>query len=155
MGLRGPVPKRSDERAGHRAKADHPDQVRLSRRVPIPAAARDWHPQAARWYRSLRTSGQVRFFEPSDWAEAHLLADLLTRELTAEKVVTLPDGGQAVVKVPPRALMTKTILAAMNELGTTESARRRMRIEVDRHQGGEVVDDKVTVLDDYRSAFGD
>lgn len=156
MGERGPVPKRSSERAGHRANDDKPDQVALAGRVPVPAGAKDWHAQATRWYRSLRRSGQKRFFEPSDWAEAYLLADLLSRELTAVRVVTLPTGDEVIVPVAPRATMIKTILAAMSELGTTESSRRRMRIEVDRRQGsGEVNgDDSITVLDDYRAAFG-
>lgn len=158
MGTRGPVPKRSDVRAGHRAKSDQPDQAPAQGRVRIPAADRAWHPQALRWYQSLRRSGQHRYFEPSDWAEAHLLADLLTRELTAVKVVQLPTGDQVIVPVPPRALMTKTILATMNELGTTESSRRRMRIEVNRTAlsdnreatGAGNSDDALSFLDDYR-----
>lgn len=153
MGERGPVPKRSEERAGHRAAADKPDQVALSKRVSIPAASREWHPQASRWYRSLRRSGQVRFFEPSDWAEAHLLADLLTRELSAVRVATLPTGDQVIVPVAPRANMIRNILAAMGDLGTTESARRRMRIEVNRGSGDVSGDVSITVLDDYRDAF--
>lgn len=157
MGTRGPVPARSDSRSGHIAKADLPDKVTITKKVTVPAPSKEWAPQATRWYRALKQSGQVRFFEPSDWQYAWLLAELLTKELTAVKVVTdLVTGEQYPVPVPPRAMMTKTILAAMGELGTTESSRRRMKIEVERVTGsGRPDDDDIAVLADYRAAFNE
>lgn len=156
MGARGPIPKRSTERAGHRAKDDVPDRTAGDGPVPIPAESRDWHVQAKRLYRALRHSAQRRYFEPSDWAQAQLLCDLLTRELTKKAVAHLITG-DVIVKVPPGALMMKTILAGFAELGTTESSRRRMRIEIDRPPAGAgrapgAGDVSITVLDDYRAA---
>lgn len=155
MGVRGPVPKRDEERVRRNveSQAEHaPGAVTIR----VPAPLKDWVPQAKLWYRSLRQSGQQRFFEPSDWRYAWTLADLLHRELTAVRVVTLPTGGEVIVPVPPRALMTKTILSAMGELGTTESARRRMRIELDRQPDNPDVggDGAITSLDQYRAAAG-
>lgn len=155
MGVRGPVPKHSSDRIRRNIEG-RPDRVTSGPgAAPIPPASRDWHPQARRWYRSLRRSGQAVFYEASDWASAHLLADLLTRELTAVRVVELPQGGEVVVPRPPGALMMKTILGAMNDLGTTESARRRMRIEIERTAVDPAPDVGLAVLDAYRAARGE
>lgn len=142
MGSRGPVPKRSSERAGHRTRAERPDVVRAAEPVKAPPARRGWHPQAKAWYRSLARSGQSRYFEPSDWELARLIADLLTKQLTSER---------------PSAEMVKACLAAMSALGTTEADRRRMRIEVERPELG--ADDEakraaLTVLDEFRRLAG-
>jgi hypothetical protein len=138
MGARGPVPKRADQRAGHRAKSDRPDRVTEPGNVKRPPSAADWSPEARAWYRSLEKSGEARFFEPSDWQYARLLARLLTDEM---------------MKSRRSSEMIKAVLAGMDNLGTTEAARRRMRIEVERHAN---VDDgvenaKVSVLDQYRA----
>ena len=137
MGTHGPIPKRSTERAGHRAKADRPDRVGAAAKVRQPPAKQGWHQAARSWYRSLGRSGQSAFYEPSDWEYARILADLLTVQFKAPK---------------PSSEMIKAILGAMDNLGTTEGARRRMRIEVDRSivpaSGVEAA--KVAVLDQYR-----
>lgn len=148
MGSRGPIPKRSSQRAGHRAKDDVPDQVSAAGKIRVPSAVSTWDPQAKRWYLALKRSGQARYFEPSDWEYARLLADLLTRELHLEAVAhTL--AGDVVVKLGPRAMMMKAILAGMTELGTTEGSRRRMRIEVDREPEAPA-DDVAVSLEAYR-----
>ncbi len=142
MGTRGPVPKRSSERAGHRTRAERPDVVRLAEPAPAPPARRGWAPQARAWYRALARSGQARYFEPSDWELARLVAELLSRQLRAER---------------PSAEMVKACLAAMASLGTTEADRRRMRIEVER-PGAEAEDEAkraaVTVLEEFRRLSG-
>lgn len=138
MGSRGPVPKRSAERAGHRTKAERPDVVRVAEPAKAPPARRGWAPAAKAWYRALARSGQSRYFEPSDWELARLVADLLSRQLRAER---------------PSAEMVKACLAAMASLGTTEADRRRMRIEVERPVAGaadEAEQAAVAVLEEFR-----
>jgi len=137
MGSRGPVPKRSSERAGHRTKAERPDVVRIAEPAKAPRARRGWAPAAKAWYRALARSGQSRYFEPSDWELARLVAELLSRQLRAER---------------PSAEMVKACLAAMASLGTTEADRRRMRIEVERPEEGsdEARQAAVTVLEEFR-----
>ena len=136
----GRTPKRSSQRAGHRTKAEQPDTVNVRGRVPIPAADSTWHPQAAKWYRSLRRSGQSRYFEPSDWQYARILAHMLSVQLTSPR---------------PSAQMMKALFAAMESLGTTESSRRRMRIEVERQREGGTTDEveaaEVAILAQYRT----
>lgn len=142
MGARGPLPKRSRERAGHRTRAEQPDVVRAEGAVTPPPARRGWAPEARSWYRALARSGQARFFEPSDWELARLVAELLSRQLRVER---------------PSAEMLKGILGAMASLGTTEADRRRMRIEVER-QAAEAErlaeDADVAVLEQYRRLAG-
>lgn len=115
MGARGPVPKRSTERHGHRATDDVPDQVEQPGKVDRPEPAEHWHPTARGWYDSLAGSGQSRFYEPSDWQQAHFCADLIHRTLTDEKI-----NAQLVAQV--RGLMA--------DLLSTEAARRRVSMEI-------------------------
>jgi hypothetical protein len=127
---------------GHRTKAEQPDVVRLSEPAKAPPARRDWAPEAKAWYRALTRSGQARYFEPSDWELARLVADLLTRQLRAER---------------PSGEVWKVILAAMSSLGTTEADRRRMRIEVERPAAvaeEEARQAAVTVLEEFRRLAG-
>ena len=51
--------------------------------VAVPRLPRGTHRAARCWYRSLRDSSQARFFEPSDWAAAAFVAEMLTRLLNA------------------------------------------------------------------------
>lgn len=116
MGTRGPVPKRSDQRR-RTNKPDGPEIIKVTThsQVKPPAEDRDWHISAKRWFRSLKKSGQVIFYEPSDWAYAQLTADLLSSEMERDK---------------PRAVMMSQILSMMDNLLTSEGARRRVRIEL-------------------------
>ena len=118
MGTRGPVPKRSNTRAGHRAKADRPDSVKVEGRVPIPKTDTSWHPGARCWYTALGRSGQSQRFEPSDWEFARVVAHFLSDQLSSPR---------------PSAGMMRSLFAAMESLGSTESSRRRMKIEVERN----------------------
>lgn len=142
MGTRGPLPKRDAERAGHNAKSERADQVRAFATVPVPEADPYWHADAKEWYDSLAISGQSRFYEPSDWQFARVVATMLSDLLNADR---------------PTAEMFKAIDAAMDKLAVTESARRRQRIEVERPASGAEFDPaagdaaRVAVMERYRS----
>lgn len=117
MGSRGPVPKRSDQRHGHR-KAD-PASTAPTPQAPFtpPAAKADWHHTAKQWYWSLKKSGQAVWYQPSDWMYAYVWADLLSRQLQSDK---------------PSAMMLAAWNAAAASLLVTEGDRRRVRIELER-----------------------
>ncbi len=136
-GTRGPVPKRSDQR--RRRNAANPTTAVAPPAAPVPAPPLDFpaHPVAAGWYRSLSESGQAQFYEPSDWAAAQLVAFDLTRHLNSGRV---------------SAQMLAALWSAMGDLLTTEAARRRVRIEIERGDDGtaEAEAAKVAVLDAYR-----
>lgn len=142
MGSRGPVPKHSSERR-RRNKPEGPEVTAVSVEggaVEQPPASEEWHEIARDWYRSLAESGQARFYQPSDWQTARYVAEAMSRNLSAGRF---------------SAQLFAAVSSAMTELLTTEGARRRARLEIERQGSGE--DRKpagVTALDDYRDALG-
>lgn len=113
---RGPIPKRSEDRRRRNKDA-------VTTRIPVAPAEvkplpedRSWSHTAKLWYRSLKASPQASLFQPTDWAEARLVAWLMSEEAKRE------DG--------PRASMMQAIFSRADNLLTTEGARRRLRLEL-------------------------
>lgn len=134
MGSRGPVGKRSTEKMGHRTKAEKAgvDSVSVAGVAKSPPIKGTWHPIAKRWYQSLRESGQSQFYEPSDWAAAYYVAEVITINLEAKRF---------------SSELFKGVWAAMAELLSTEGARRRVQVEVER---AVAETPEVTSLDDFK-----
>ncbi|MFJ9408569.1 hypothetical protein [Streptomyces sp. NPDC101393] len=106
----------------------------------IPAGDPEWHPIAADWFESLIDSGQSHYYEASDWATAVYVAEAMSRNLKQGKF---------------SAQLFQSVMSGMTELLTTEGARRRARVELER--AGETeqsVDPAVALMDDYRKAAG-
>lgn len=121
--------------------------------MTVPAADKKWHPVAARWYRSLKTSGQAVFYEPSDWAVAFLIAEAMSRELKPQPVVSVIDGEQHVemCTLPPKGASLAAWLKAMTSLMVTEGDRRRLHLELERGAPAvEGEDASVAYLDEFR-----
>ncbi|GIG63632.1 hypothetical protein Lfu02_80040 [Longispora fulva] len=135
---RGPVPKRSDQRRRRNAGEPVTSITPAAEPVDAPPLGFPAHELAADWYSSLAESGQSQYFEPSDWQAARLLAYDLTRHLNSGRV---------------SAQMLAAVWSAMGDLLTTEAARRRVRMEIERDQGDEDLAG-VTALDEYRRALG-
>lgn len=135
MGARGPVPKRSSERR-RRNRQEPTDTLAVAgAAAERPRPNGRWHPTARRWYVSLAESGQAVFFEPSDWAGAYLVAEMMSTLSRAPR---------------PSSQMFAALWSAMNDLLTTEGSRRRVRLEIERG-AGEEKPAGVTALDDYRA----
>jgi hypothetical protein len=122
MATKGPMPKRSTQRLGHRTQAERERTqtvvVPKTRKLYGPALGiADPHPLARDWYEGLRRSGQAEFYEPSDWAQARVLTELLSVTLNQDK---------------PSSVMVAAWMSGAAELLTTEGARRRMRMELER-----------------------
>ena len=133
----GPLPKRVEERRRRNAVPGE-TVVTMPGRVKPPAAPRGAHPIARKWYASLKVSGQSQFFEPSDWAAAVYVAEAMSRVLSGARF-----SAQAFAAV----------WTAMDDLMTTEAARRRARLQVMRDLEGLVDEDTApTALDEYRKA---
>lgn len=122
-------------------------------KVEPPATDDDWHPVAKRWFNGLKRSGQVVFYEPSDWETAYLLAETISRELKPQPVVVKRDGESFVemVSMPLKGTTLSALLKGMTDLMVTEVQRRRARVELQRPDGeeGEEVAG-VSQLDEYR-----
>lgn len=118
MGARGPVPTRSDQRRRQNKNPEGIETVRApgAALVEQPEADPAWHSMARDWYESLAESGQVRWYQPSDWQTARVWAELLSRQLSSGR---------------PSAQMVAAWQQAATELLTTEGARRRARIELE------------------------
>ncbi|AJT65054.3 hypothetical protein T261_3384 [Streptomyces lydicus] len=116
-------------------------KVEAGKAPTIPRASGDWHPIAKRWFRSLKDSGQAQFYEQSDWLTAVYVAEAMSRNL-----------GQAKFS----AQLFQSVMSAMTDLLTTEGARRRARVELEREAGGEGPAEaaRVTLMETYRKAAG-
>lgn len=154
MGARGPVGKRSDQRHGHRTKAEleSVDHAPAAANVAGPPANSRWHATAKRWYESLSASGQSVYYEPSDWATAYLIAESISRDLKPQFVGVNEQTGEPILQtIPMKGASLAAYLRAMTALLVTEGDRRRARLELERQaQADEDEDAAVTALDAYR-----
>ena len=141
--MSGPLPKRVEERRRRNAVPGE-TLVRMRGPVRAPQAPKGCHPIARKWYMALKKSGQSQYFEPSDWAAAVYVAEAMSRVL-----------GTAETPVRFSAQAFQATWAAMEDLMTTEAARRRARLQVMRDLGELAEDDSTpTALDDYRKELG-
>ena len=108
---------------------------------------------------SLEASGQSKFYEPSDWALAYLIAESISRELRPQPLVdakgrTITDakGRPIMVERPPKGASLAAWIKAMSELLVSEGARRRLQIELDLPPGpAEDGGGSVSSIDAWRS----
>lgn len=126
MGVRGPVPKRSDQRV-RRNKDEDLEKVEAIGVVRMPHLGLDNpHPLVVDLYLSLADSAQSRFYEPSDWQYARFalhFADVLLKSAR------------------PSSQLLASVQTMLTDLLVSEGSRRRVRLEVERSQsGGEVLD---------------
>lgn len=133
MGTRGPVPKRSEQRRRVNAPAIPVTRAPAGASTRAPALRRGIHPLARRWYASLGRSGQSRFYEPSDWAVAQLVAEAIDAFMAE-----------------PTAKMLSVAMAGSSSLLATEGDRRRLSVELQRQAGDADEDAAVAALADYR-----
>lgn len=111
-------PKRSDQRHGHRTKAEQSradTTVQGSAPITWPEPDPEWHDIAQDWFRALGESGQVAFFEPSDVAQARYLATAMSKNLE--------DGRFS-------SMLFSSVWSATGDLLATEGSRRRLRVEL-------------------------
>lgn len=143
MGTRGPIPERSEARR-RRNKDEGVPLVQAPSGAPadlpeLPEPDSLWHPIATDWYLSLRESGQAAFYQPSDWAVARLVAELMSRGLSSDR--------------PPNGQYVAALNSLMTSLLTTEGDRRRARMELERKPSGPKLA-AVRPLDAYRDLAG-
>lgn len=140
----GPIPKRSSERRREN-KPDVP--IVDAPKTPVadlvwPEPDADWGPTITRWYLSLRESPMARFYVATDVAQAVVLAEVGNRMLNGA-------GSKYVGKGMSGQLFAAWVDSTA-DLGTTEGARRRLRIELERPDDSEVPH-SVIQLNTYRN----
>lgn len=146
----GPPPKRSDQRRRANKPVVPVEIAEGASVVKPPPVNGKWHPVAKRWFQSLRESGQAKFYEPSDWATAYLIAEAMSRELQPQPVGTTDDGKVLMASLPPKGASLSAWLRAMTSLMVTEGDRRRLRLELQRPDEGDEEATSVSELDEYR-----
>ena len=130
-----PIPKRSSERRRRNVVVGQ-EKIEVAGVVEIPELPANTHAVARGWYEALQRSGQAQFFEPSDWAGAIYVAVAMTRTLNT--------------RTRFNSTAFSAIWSAMNDLLTTEGARRKARLEVERAQSVPRAEPGVSAMDDYR-----
>jgi hypothetical protein len=138
LGTRGPIPKRTEERRRRNKEGGEVDKVvsKMPEGFQPKMAPAHWHELAKDWYESLKISGQSDFYEPSDWAQARVLGEMLNTILKSM-------NGQAFA----------AWLSGAADLLTSEGQRRRLRLELTK--GGEEVDDsKGKIVTLYKTRAG-
>lgn len=159
----GPVPKRKAQRRRQNTDGVEIESAPGAPRVRVPRADPKWHPVARAWFNSLGRSGQARFYEPSDWALATLMAESMSRDL-APQFVGFEEGtdseGNAFVRpclqrLPMKGASLAAYLKGMSNLLVTEGDRRRLRLELERPgpAGVQATDPKVARMSEHRSRF--
>ncbi len=137
----GPVPNRESDLARPRERKGS-DQVPVtkgvSRPTKVPHADPEWHPIARKFWDALKVSGQVDFYEQSDWAYAYSLMDDLSHYKSSTR---------------RSSQMLAAIDGAMSKLLVTEADRRRVRVELHDHDDG-VTDVEDEAIADYAAELG-
>lgn len=135
----GPIPNRSDQRRRRNKPEGGITSAPGALAVAAPEPDANWHPMASDWFASLATSGQAAFYQPSDWQTARVWAEVLSRQLQADKM---------------SAVMVTAWASSASELLTTEGARRRGRLELERSQPSDPDEDaSLAIVTDIQSRF--
>lgn len=122
FGERGPVRKRSDQRVRRNKDEVATEKLGVIGVVPVPPLGfSDPHPLVSDLYKSLRDSGQSRYYEPSDWQYARLALHFADQLLKSSR---------------PSAQLLVTVNQMLSSLLVSEGDRRRVRLEIERNQSG-------------------
>lgn len=136
----GPVPKRSDQRRRRNKENGETQQVYRTGQVTIPATDENWHPIARDWFDSLKDSAISQYYDASDWATARYVAEAMSRNLSTGKL---------------SSQLFQAVMSAMTDLLTTEGARRKARIEIERtNNDADEEEATADVVDLRKRAFG-
>lgn len=117
MGARGPSPKRSEERKGHRTQAELAVTKGTARPVSKPKANPDWcYIAKYAFTQAMGKSGTNDYAQNSDWLAAWFLAEQLDDYVRSSR---------------RSSMAAAEIRQLMGDLMFTESSRRRVGIELE------------------------
>lgn len=100
------------------------------------------------FWESMKTSGQVKYWEPTDWMTALTALHLLDKQLRPYK-----DKNGQLVYGPVSPTMVAAIWQMLSSVAITEGERRRLRLEVERKTAQEASKPLATVTDLYKERF--
>lgn len=173
----GVIPKRTDDLVDQRPS--RVDRVSSGRWVEpeVPEPVKGWHKTALKVWKSFHSSGQVDFWQSTDWAIAFSVCEDLSNFKQQEAAVKLAlrdlkawdkhaahldrdervAAGYSVVRpTVPRAGSPQKMAEIYRVLGTllvTEADRRRVHIELEAGDVGGGVDPVADVLQQYAAGL--
>lgn len=149
----GPPPKRKAQRRRRNKTEGGIDSAPGAAQVAVPKPRAQWHPIAKEWFTALASSGQARWYEPSDWALATLIAESMSRDLKPQMVMVTDTGKVVKESLPLKGASLAAYLKGMTSLLVSEGDRRRLRLELERPGSPPGEDPKIARLSEYRSRF--
>lgn len=105
--------------------------------LPKPADPK-WSEPIQRLWESLGESGQASLYQPSDWAVAFLVCELLNIAMTTPN----PNTGQL------SASLVNVCMNALSRLLVTEYDRRKARVAIERETSNR--DAQIAIMAEYR-----
>lgn len=136
-----PAPKkRSEERTGHRTKAEL-EQVSKGQMQPVkwPRARKDWSYSVKEMYNSVKDSGTSYWYQQSDVTRLRFLCDEIERYKQAGK---------------QSAMMYTALISEMSNLMFSEADRRKANIELQHPASTAEEDAQVAHIADYQRELG-
>lgn len=138
----GPVPKRSEQRR-RQSPADSditqaeawpmPDNLPVPEDYEVLPPDENWHPIAKRFYVDSLRSGQVYYYEASEYALLYMLCESISRDMKPQVVGMDPETGELKrARIPLKGTSLNAYGKIMAELLITEGSRRRAKIELTR-----------------------
>jgi len=156
VATRGEIPKRSETRRRRNLPAPG-EEITEAPMLPVEPLDPDesWSPVAFEMFQSMAESGQRVFWQQSDWATLYMVCDQIS-QLYREQYVGMRDTGRGVqeptfARKPMTGAEMAAITKVLGELGATEGARRRLRIELQRGSLEKELPAGVTAIADARA----
>lgn len=158
VATRGSIPKRTEMRRRTNAPADGMEVTRAASLPAEPLAPdENWHDVPLEIFTSMAESGQSVFFQASDWAMLYMICDQMN-QLYCEQYLGMRDAGRGEQepvygRKPMNGAELSAMIKALGELGATEGARRRLRIELTQDMGARELPAGVTSMNDARARY--
>ncbi|ASU81001.1 hypothetical protein CDG81_09630 [Actinopolyspora erythraea] len=117
------------------------DSLSRAEDFPIPEEDENWESITKFWFNSLKVSAIRQYYDSTDWATALYVAEAMDRNLKS--------GGKF------SGQLFASVMTAMDNLLTTEGARRRARIEIETANDTHEEEDASNVVDLRKRAQGE
>ncbi|WP_443983581.1 phage terminase small subunit [Actinopolyspora erythraea] len=135
------MPKRSEQRRRRNKETQGIDSLSRAEDFPIPEEDENWESITKFWFNSLKVSAIRQYYDSTDWATALYVAEAMDRNLKS--------GGKF------SGQLFASVMTAMDNLLTTEGARRRARIEIETANDTHEEEDASNVVDLRKRAQGE
>lgn len=138
----GPIPKRTEQRRRQNKEdrdVSNSQAWPMPENLPVPddyevkPPDENWHPIAKSFYVGSLRSGQVYYYEASEYELLYLLCESISRDMKPQVVGIDPETGEVKrARIPLKGTSLNAYMKVMGDLLITEGSRRRAKIELTR-----------------------